>query len=286
MSLSAVNPSGGGPLASARSSNAAPRHGLAGARRPPAIVLRDVSKTYGLGRDPGAGPAPRDPSDRPRRLRGDHGQLGQRQEHADEHPRLPGPADRRPLPDRRRRRPRHRRRRPRRPSQPQDRVRLPELQPRGSHERPRQRRAAARLRRRDRHDPPRSVPRTRWPRSGWPTAFTTSPPSSRAASSSASPSPARSSPTRPMILADEPTGNLDSRSTAEVLRIFASLNEEGRTVSADHPRARRRRPGQARDHARRRPRDRRPPHHRRPRPGRPRRSAQKSAHDLYGGTPR
>ncbi len=33
-----------------------------------------------------------------------------------------------------------------------------------------------------------------------------------------------------MILADEPTGNLDSRSTEEVLRIFAGLNEEGRTV--------------------------------------------------------
>jgi putative ABC transport system ATP-binding protein len=33
-----------------------------------------------------------------------------------------------------------------------------------------------------------------------------------------------------MILADEPTGNLDSRSTEDVLRIFAGLNEEGRTV--------------------------------------------------------
>jgi putative ABC transport system ATP-binding protein len=33
-----------------------------------------------------------------------------------------------------------------------------------------------------------------------------------------------------LILADEPTGNLDSRSTAEVLRIFARLNEERRTV--------------------------------------------------------
>ncbi len=33
-----------------------------------------------------------------------------------------------------------------------------------------------------------------------------------------------------LILADEPTGNLDSRSTADVLRIFERLNAEGRTV--------------------------------------------------------
>jgi putative ABC transport system ATP-binding protein len=33
-----------------------------------------------------------------------------------------------------------------------------------------------------------------------------------------------------MILADEPTGNLDSHSTEDVLRIFADLNQEGRTV--------------------------------------------------------
>ncbi|HTZ65753.1 MAG TPA: ABC transporter ATP-binding protein [Solirubrobacteraceae bacterium] len=33
-----------------------------------------------------------------------------------------------------------------------------------------------------------------------------------------------------LILADEPTGNLDSRSTEDVLQIFAGLNEDGRTV--------------------------------------------------------
>jgi putative ABC transport system ATP-binding protein len=33
-----------------------------------------------------------------------------------------------------------------------------------------------------------------------------------------------------LILADEPTGNLDSRSTADVLSIFERLNDHGRTV--------------------------------------------------------
>ncbi|MFI5839521.1 ABC transporter ATP-binding protein [Catenuloplanes sp. NPDC051500] len=33
-----------------------------------------------------------------------------------------------------------------------------------------------------------------------------------------------------LLLADEPTGNLDSRSTEDVLKIFADLNAQGRTI--------------------------------------------------------
>ncbi len=83
-----------------------------------------------------------------------------------------------------------------RPAQPQDRLRLPELQPRLAHQRARQRGTAARLCGSRPRDAPPSAPRTRWARWGWPTDCTISHPSSPAASSSGSPSRGRSSPTR------------------------------------------------------------------------------------------
>ena len=33
-----------------------------------------------------------------------------------------------------------------------------------------------------------------------------------------------------IILADEPTGNLDSKSTIEIINIFQKLNDEGATI--------------------------------------------------------
>ncbi|MEJ1231071.1 MAG: ATP-binding cassette domain-containing protein [Galbitalea sp.] len=46
-----------------------------------------------------------------------------------------------------------------------------------------------------------------------------------------------------LLLADEPTGNLDSESTHEILAIFDQLAAEGRTDRHHHPRGKRRRAG-------------------------------------------
>ena len=62
-----------------------------------------------------------------------------------------------------------------------------------------------------------------------PSAPTTGRCSSPAASSSASRSRARSS-TPSLLLADEPTGALDSRTANEILGLFQELNREGVTI--------------------------------------------------------
>ena len=59
---------------------------------------------------------------------------------------------------------------------------------------------------------------------------TTSPASSRAASSSASRSRGRSINDPAVLLADEPTGNLDSKTSDDIMALFARLHDGGRTI--------------------------------------------------------
>ena len=74
-----------------------------------------------------------------------------------------------------------------------------------------------------------SAPPTRSP--GWasPTAWTTGPTSCRAGSGSASPSRALVNDPS-ILLADEPTGNLDSATSTEIMGLFEALHSSGQTI--------------------------------------------------------
>ena len=98
-----------------------------------------------------------------------------------------------------------------------------------AHQRARQRRPAPALQRHAGRRAAATTPRSACARSAWPNASTTSRRSSPAASSSASPSPARWSTTR-LVLADEPTGALDSRTSVEIMALLQALNREGITI--------------------------------------------------------
>ena len=76
-----------------------------------------------------------------------------------------------------------------------------------------------------------------WTRWAWPAGRTTAPVSCPGASSSGWPSPGRWSPRRLMILADEPTGNLDSTSSAGGARPVGPPPRRGPHDRPDHPRS-------------------------------------------------
>ena len=108
--------------------------------------------------------------------------------------------------------------------------RVPVLQPARGHDRARERHAAGGDRRRASARSPRRGPATCSTCSASATRRRRRPACSPAGSASASRSPGRSPTSRRSLLADEPTGALDSEGGEEVLELFRRLHAGGQTI--------------------------------------------------------
>ena len=206
----------------------------------PVVVAKDVTRRYGEGDaavDALRGVDVRVPA---RAVRGRHGPVGLGQVDAHAPPRRARPAHRGHGQDRRHRDHGLRRQEADAPAPRQHRLRLPVLQPAADADGGAERRAAAHARRaqgRARRGCAQLLDAVGLARPAPPPAR----PSSPAASSSASPSRARCVNKPAVVFADEPTGNLDSKTSAEILALLRqSADEFGQTiVMVTHDAARR-----------------------------------------------
>ena len=222
----------------------------------PVIDIQQLTKVYHLGEVEVRALDGVDLRVDARRVRGHHGTVRLRQVDADEHPRLPRPADRRHV------RARRRRRLAASTATSGPMIRnakigfvfqsfnlLARTSRAWKTSSCRCSTATSALSTRERHGSARTALAPRRP--GRPRR-TTTPRSSPAASSSAWPSPAPWSPTRPSSSPTSPPATSTPAPPSEIMGIFQELNDEGKTIVLGHPRAGHRPTRQARrPHARR-----------------------------------